>query len=307
MKSFKNKKMRKIVLLILCLCILSCKSAYTRIGDKDANYIPYYLKVNEADSLYLVKNYQESYKILDSVFKRYEPINTQMYYEVHTYMNLKVILNKKITKKETKNWIVNYGITLSSLKNDSILKLYYSKKGKLNFDYPKLREKFMSSLQLDLREEIVKMIEQDQLYRKKNYQANIDKQEEIDAKNAKRYIEIFNQYGYPSARVIGDFSIDKRIINEDIILLHTNNEERVNYFLPKILEYIKKGEAKPFTYANMYDQYNLYNGGEQYYGSYTNKVDIPITELNRRRRTIGLPNYGYEKWRFKKMFPDEEY
>lgn len=303
----KIKVKKYLALLFLLIILFSCKSTYTKIGDKNANYIPYYLKVYEADSLYIVENYEKSYKILDSIFKRYEPINTQMYYEVYTYMNLKVILNKKITKKETKNWIVNYGITLSSLKNDSILKLYYSKKGRLNFNYPKLREEFISKLHLDLRDEIAKMIEQDQLYRKKDYQANIDKQDEIDEINAKRYIEIFNQYGYPSARVIGDYSIDKRIINEGIILLHTNNEERINYFLPKILEYVKKGEAKPFTYANMYDQYYLYNGGQQYYGSYTNKVDIPIAELNRRRKTIGLPNYGYEKWRFKKMFPDEEY
>lgn len=303
----KTKVKKSLALLFLLIILFSCKSTYTKIGDKDANYIPYYLKVYEADSLYLVENYQESYKILDSVFKRYEPINTQMYYEVINYMKLKVMLNKKISRKETENWILNYGVTLSRLENDSILNSYYSKDDRLKKDYPRLREKFMSNLQLDLRDEIAKMIEQDQLYRKKDYQANIDKQDEIDEINAKRYIEIFNQFGYPSARVIGDYSIDKRIINEGIILLHTNNEERINYFLPKILEYIKKGEAYPMLYANMYDQYYLYNGGEQYYGSYTNKVDIPITELNRRRKTIGLPNYGYEKWRFKKMFPDEEY
>jgi hypothetical protein len=299
--------MRNIIIIVLCFFTFSCKSTYTRIGSKEANYIPYYLKVYEADSLYIVKDYKRSYKILDSLFKKFEPVNTHIYYEVINYMKLKVILNKRISRRETENWILNYGVTLSRLENDSILNLYYSKDEKLKKDYPKLREKFISSIHLDLREEIVKMIEQDQFYRKKDYQENIDKQEEIDAKNAKRYIEIFNQYGYPSARVIGDYSIDKRMISEDAILLHTNDEERINYFLPKILEFIKKGEARPMIYANMYDQFYLYNGEKQYYGSYTNKVDIPITEINRRRKTIGLPNYGYEKWRFKKLYPNEEF
>ncbi|CAM4044934.1 MULTISPECIES: hypothetical protein [Flavobacterium] len=299
--------MRNIIIIVLCFFTFSCKSTYTRIGSKEANYIPYYLKVYEADSLYIVKDYKRSYKILDSLFKKFEPVNAHIYYEVINYMKLKVILNKRISRKETENWILNYGVTLSRLENDSILNLYYSKDEKLKKDYPKLREKFISSIHLDLREEIVKMIEQDQFYRKKDYQENIDKQEEIDAKNAKRYIEIFNQYGYPSARVIGDYSIDKRMISEDAILLHTNDEERINYFLPKILEFINKGEARPMIYANMYDQFYLYNGEKQYYGSYNSEVDISVMELNRRRKTIGLPNYGYEKWRFKKLYPNEEF
>lgn len=100
------------LLITVLIFTFSCKSTYTKIGDKNANYIPYYLKVYEADSLYIVENYEKSFKILDSLFKKYEPVNTYIYYEVINYMKLKVILNKRISRKETENWILNYGVTL---------------------------------------------------------------------------------------------------------------------------------------------------------------------------------------------------
>lgn len=294
-----------IILIFLCF---SCKSSYTKIGDTNANYIPYYLKVYEADSLYIVGSHKHSFDILDSLFAKYEPINMQMYYEVINYMKLKVILNKQTSKKELKSWIVKYGVSLSKLENDSLLSYYSIKNSKwLVKNYPKLRKKFMTSINLDLREEINKMISQDQYYRNNNYQANIDRQNRIDSINAKRYVEIFDEYGYPNDRVIGDYSIDKRIINPSTILLHTKNKERIDYFLPKVLEFIKKGQAPPKVYALMYDQYYLYNGSDQYFGSYSNSTDTPVNELNERREKIGLPNYFYDEWRYKKLYPDDDY
>ena len=82
---------------------------------------------------------------------------------------------------------------------------------------------------------------------------------------------------------------------------HSSKKFVTSFINGNVLEFVKKGEAKPFVYANMFDQYYLYNGEEQFYGSYTNKVQTPEAELNRRRRSIGLPSYGYEQWKFKKL------
>lgn len=51
---------------------------------EEVNYIPYYLKVYEADSLYLTGNHQRSFEILDSLFKKYEPIN--LFDEINQYL-----------------------------------------------------------------------------------------------------------------------------------------------------------------------------------------------------------------------------
>ena len=106
LRELKMYKMKKIVFLmvVVSLGLFSCKSNYTRIGDKNANYIPYYLKVYEADSLYIIGEYKNSYKILDSLFKKYEPINMPIYFEYEQYIKLANRFDKK-TKKNIKKII----------------------------------------------------------------------------------------------------------------------------------------------------------------------------------------------------------
>jgi hypothetical protein len=96
------KNQTQLILLFTCIItlLLSCKSSYTRIGDKNANYIPYYLKVNEADSLFLVGNYQKSHKILDSLFQKYEPANTDRFYEYGVYLMSCIMANDTIGLKK---------------------------------------------------------------------------------------------------------------------------------------------------------------------------------------------------------------
>jgi len=71
--------MKNIIIVMSVLLLISCKSSYTKIGDKKANYIPYYLKVYEADSLYYAKNYTNYKKELENLFAKYEPINIVLY------------------------------------------------------------------------------------------------------------------------------------------------------------------------------------------------------------------------------------
>ena len=305
--------MKKIGLALLTLFFMtiSCKSkkiAIEKVSQKEVNYIPYYLKVYEADSLYIIKDYEKSYEILDSLFKRYEPIQMANYYEVNNYYKLKIILNKKINIAAFSELISKYRLTDLALKNDSVFNIYYSKEKKY-FDkkYILLRKKYLSSVNIELRNEIKKMSLNDQLYRKKDYQANIKTQTEIDSINSKRLLEIFEEYGYPNEKIIGEFNLDNVYVDIGTMLLHTNDYNRINVFLPKVQEFINKGMASPRAYATMIDQYNLYHGKEQYYGSYTNPTQIKVQELNKRRKQIGLPSYTYEKWRFTKLYPDEEY
>ncbi|MES2544552.1 MAG: hypothetical protein V4548_06685 [Bacteroidota bacterium] len=170
-----------------------------------------------------------------------------------------------------------------------------------------MRNIHLATLKIDLRNAIKEMRIQDQFYRTQDYEGNIAEQNKIDSINAKKIIKIFNDFGYPNENIIGEFNIDNSFVDIVTILLHTKDSERLDYFMPEILNFIKKGTASPKTYASMKDQYNLYHGNEQYYGSYENKTSINLNELNRRRKIIGLPNYGYEKWRFKQLYPNEEY
>ena len=107
----------------LCLLFLiSCKSNYTSVGSKNANYIPYYLKVYEADSLYLVGNYERSYHILDSLFDKFEPLNMTLYFEYESYVKTSVILNKNVnSKSQICSLIEKFGYSYQDIKTDSLL------------------------------------------------------------------------------------------------------------------------------------------------------------------------------------------
>ena len=96
----KNSKVG--MFFLISISFISCKS-YQKIGGENSNYIPYYLKVYEADSLFLVKNYSSAYEKYDSLFKYYEPINMPLYFEFENYIKSGLLAKKdKSFKKEFK-------------------------------------------------------------------------------------------------------------------------------------------------------------------------------------------------------------
>ena len=117
--------MKQIIVLLFVVSfftLFSCRSNYQKIGDKNSNYIPYYLKVYEADSLYLTKNFSLAYEKYDSLFKYYEPINIPLYFEFENYIKSGLLTNKKKRfKTEFKELFTKYGYTYNTLENDSLL------------------------------------------------------------------------------------------------------------------------------------------------------------------------------------------
>jgi len=197
--------------------------------------------------------------------------------------------------------ISKYGYTDSMMKNDSLLSKYYVDNF-TSIDYKALRRIYLSKLNLTLRDEIINIKSQDQLYRGSNYQENISEQNKIDSINQYKLIDIFKTYGFPNKNKIGNFTVDNNRVDIKVVLLHTRDSIRLNFFMPKIKKFINDGNVNPIFLALLNDQFLIYNGKEQFYGSYDNKIDIPLRILNKRRHLIGLPNYGYEKWRFDKLY-----
>lgn len=113
----KLTTMKKVIVLLFLgiMMIISCKSRVIErnvsvIEKEEANYIPYYLKVYEADSLYIIKEYAKSFFILDSLFKKYKPLNQEKFKEFETYISCGYILNMKMNFKDSiLKSIENYG------------------------------------------------------------------------------------------------------------------------------------------------------------------------------------------------------
>jgi hypothetical protein len=134
----------------------------------------------------------------------------------------------------------------------------------------------------------------DQMYRGQGSNADWAKQDSIDKLHEKRLIELFESVGYPNAKMVGPYSLDQRRAEVNIFLLHTDDSIRMNYFVPKVREFVKTGAATPNVLGTMIDQYYLYNGEPQIYGTYTTQsggyatMIKDLKKVDSNRISIGL-------------------
>lgn len=308
--------MKKITILIITflLILISCKSKLTnnnfdkKMSDKEINYIPYYLKVYEADSLYLVKDYNRSYTILDSLFRKFKPLNLEKYKEYETYISCAFVLNKKFNIKDSiLQSIEKYGSNTRYFKYDSLMNLAYKNSRISDEEAFKATKIYRNKINFQLRDSIRIICEEDQRYRQKS---NLSYEEihKIDSINELKLTKIFSKYNYPSERIIEEFYIDSTDINLRFVFLHTREEFRMNFLLPKILNAIKKGESYPGLYTESYDRYLERTTDKQLYGSYRLTREKKVVELINEikidsiRKSIGLPSISYNKWRLKKKY-----
>jgi hypothetical protein len=302
--------------MFLFLCLISCKSSYTKIGDKNANYITYYLKVYEADSLFLTNNFEKSYFLLDSLFKKYEPINIDGIYEFNIYISSGVMSgNVHNLRNKIKNSLIKYGSRGVALHPDSnIIREKIKQYISFNKEYEeKLLGKYKKRINLTLRSKIEKMIIEDQRVRMNNI--DNDSMLYFQNKHKVEIFNIFNNFGYPSLKKVGSDNLFNNSANISVLFLHQDNETKKK-ILPFLLENVMNGNCDPDIYAVLYDRYywetSINNGKEekQYFGSYlknfkTGELGLPVEnelKLDSIRNSIGLSSLNYSTWRLNKTY-----
>ncbi len=297
-------------IIFIFFVITSCKSNYTRIGDRNANYIPYYLKVYEADSLYLVGDYKSSYKILDSLFKHYEPINMPIYSEYEQYIKLSYSLNKK-TKKELRNLSKYYNYSIDDIKQDSILYLVLGKSKISEKKITKWHNQFEKKIDTIYRNLIHRMNLKDQMIRK-NVDVNWDNVKKVDLENDSILKLKLSLLGFPNIKKVGNYKkmtseISTKDVSLDVILIHLSVDNNIFESYKKILfEYVKKGYLPPKTYANVVDKNYYINNKNSYYHfmfsnfNYSEMDEIIRNEINIKRKSAGLPCIDYDSLFIKK-------
>ena len=276
------------------LLILSGCAAEKEI---DCNYITdYYPIVYKADIEFETGNYEKAFALYQDAFNSCEAKNTPTYNELSNFTESSAILEKyDITYKFAKKLIQN-GIEISRFQNNSnfedFLHSDYGKKF-IN-EYDKLRKEFVANADLKLRDELIAMRTSDQLYRSQGQDVNWTKQDSIDKLHEEKLIEIFERFGYPTAKVVGPPTMEYRV-DVELFLLHTKDSIRINYFVPKLKEFVKNGTAPPRSLGTMIDQYHLYNGNPQIYGTYGAqgggyaKMINDLQKVDSNRISIGLP------------------
>lgn len=299
-----------LMIMFLFLCLVSCKSNYTKIGDKNANYIPYYLKVYEADSLNLVGEYKRSDEILDSLFKKYEPVNLSFYNEYFTYYKNKILL-EDFDKIDVilKKLVSDHGFNIGLYENDSLNSIAIKKTKFTRKNLDDFYKDYIEDLNLEYRYAIEKMIENDQRVR---LAVPRDKEEweKVDKENAEKIKLLIVKYGYPSTKKIGSRNFNDKSINVDVLFLHASKEAREDYILELMFASVKRGECEPTDFATVYDKYlyvsQKYDGKVLYGELRDKKKSLDLIVLNSEkidsiRRSIGLEHLEYKKWKYKKL------
>lgn len=284
--------MRPILLLPL-LIIFSCSEE----KKSHCNYITdYYQIIFKANLEFELENYERAFNLYQDAFSSCEAKNTMGVRELDKFTETSAILNKfDITYAFAKKQIQN-GVELTSFQNNSNFEEFLDSDDgkKIVLEYDLLRTEYLANANLKLRDELVSMHYADQMYRGGNGNADWTKQDSIDKLHENRLIEIFETIGYPTDKMVGPHSMNYPV-DLGLLLLHTQDSIRMNYFVPKIKEFVKNGSASPHTLGNIIDQFYLYNDKPQIYGTYTTQnggyatMIEDLEKVDSNRISIGLP------------------
>lgn len=278
--------MNKIFSLLFLLLFISCAVNQ----KKNCDYIKdYYPKIYEAELNYNQKNYQEAFDLYSEAFNSCEPKNTLSNYEMDKYAEVSAILGKEEIALDFIQKNINQGMLLRSyLHNPVFGDVFKTDRGKkIVSDYEADRSEYLGSLDLELRSEIQEMMENDQMYVKEQEKRNI-----IFDRNTTRLVEIFEEIGYPGNNIIGPYNVDFTNSDITILLLHTPDSVRTNYFIPKLKQFVQEGFCDPKTLGVVIDNLHLFNDELQIIGTYENRENNMISDkdqVNVNRLEIGLP------------------
>lgn len=263
--------------VIISFILLSCKSK---------NYIAYYNRVNEIDSIYRIANKpEEAIKQYRKLFKKYSPKNQDRIEEYETYIKLADQYQKDFGGKKSL-----YKLIPLIAPYEGSEKSYFGLFRKYGVDSTEVRQKiadWKKGLNKRLVDSFSIAFTRDQAEGRNNLQL-LEKNDRINAELLKW---TFENYGYPSIQKIGLIGNDGVFMPMHPLFSHMIESKEYNYFKTKMLEYVKSGDCIPKDYANMVDRHDLQiNKQEMAYGSYPSYSSVIDTlKVNRNRKTIGLP------------------
>lgn len=297
-----------LILLLLAIYFTACHRPQTDLSQRslpDSTYLEsYYQPIYVADIAYMKGDYQTAWELWQSAFSKHIPLNQPMYMELYYAAKVAAHLgHDSLALDYIEALIRTHGKELKTFAMDTVFAgvrsthRWYS----LQERYPLLREAYLQSIDMDLRWEIAQMQKDDQLYR--SSKGAMPLQKSLDSINTHKLIQIFETRGYPNELMIGNETVDGdwtiNMTGIGTILLHTADSIRMEYFIPKLMQFVRQGSCAPQVLGPVIDQYYLYNKKLQHYGTYTNMDGsmLPVqnpAQLDSLRISIGLPPIAVE-------------
>ncbi len=254
---------------------------------KPLNYITYYSRVNEIDSIYrFKKDTLKAIKQYKRLFKKYPPKNQERIQEFETYITLSDRYHKDFGGKKTLYKLIPliapYG---EEYKN------YFNLYGKYGIDSLTVKNE-VAKWKRNLNRTLIDSFSIAFIRDQQDHRNNAELMELDDNKNAKLLKWTFENYGYPSLQKIGLIGNNDVFMPMLTLFSHMSGSEYYPYFKTKLLEYVKSGDCLPRDYATMVDRHHLqFSKEEILYGYYIgNSTHLDTLKINRNRKMIGLPS-----------------
>lgn len=234
------------------------------------NYLSYFETINKAEIANLDKDllksdslYQIAFKLVEKPFKEdylLASINSEkLNNNPKTYEYLKSGISVGLTKKRIKK-------QLSKFKKSNEWK-------SLKKEYESIRERYLKTLNLTLRKELIKMVDKDQAVRHPIF-GSWKKMKKADNYNHNRLLEIIkeNNGKWPGRFTIGDGNENgKYAFGEVTIMLHHFSKEQVLNLKPILVDAILTGELSPYNAVYPLDYTNSKTIGQR--GKYFDSCD----------------------------------
>ncbi len=282
--------------------------------SQEENPYRYYELIDSAEMASLQNEFQASDSLFQLAFSEQQNGFAEDYIEAAKNA-MKLSDNQKVVfylKEGFKNGLVfkqvqEYEKDLYHyLKDHSILK-------QLKKFYRPTRRTYLQSLNLPLREEIERMVKEDQKYRKWRYERKTWKDQQVllkrvDDQNFKKMLAICERYGFPDRFLVGD---EDKVSWVDVpVLLRHMDSTQLKAIEPFVMKSIMNKGFDPYHYVSALDYSIMFktsfddvdeNGDrvlviQQRYGTMLGRengkrVILPVKELeniNETRKRFGL-------------------
>lgn len=206
----------KTFLIFLLFLLLSCNNK---------NYITYYNKVNEIDSIYrFQKDTLTAIKKYRKLFRKYSPKNQESINEYETYIYLSDKYSKKFGGKKSLNKLI---ILVAPYGN--IYKNHINLCNKYGIDSLKVKQKiseFKKNLNKQLIDSFTIAMARDQFLR----HSDLVIQNKNVEKNANLLIWTFENYGFPSIKKIGLKGSNNKFLALPTLISHMAESEHYPFF-----------------------------------------------------------------------------
>lgn len=285
MKQFNFFNLRNFVWIFLVLIfITSCKT-------REKNYITYYQKVVEIDSIYRLANQpKKAVNKYKKLFRKYEPKNQEKIEEYATYIELADKYNKNFCGEKSLKKLIHL---VAPYAHENGHKRYYDLFQKYGIDSAEVEREiaiWRSGLDKELIDSFSIAMERDQtplLAAERDLRLI----ELSHKKNFQLLKWAFENRGYPSLQRIGLKGNHEQNFHFRVLYINLSGINEYEYLKNKLFEFVKSGDCPPEDYATLIDHHENRNKRRVHYLMNANDDgSIDSAFVNKNRKELGIPS-----------------